>query len=169
MYFDAEVVFVTSHSLLFRLALAILCRVLSFSQISNLSSYNGAIEISTIYTSFNQSQDSRPAEDQSCDVIGWMKCRRSNFPLHQLAYDRVPESWKTQKWSWIYKPIRNERENVYSKFLLMKSLKKWFNFLPAFYLIIWLMISPKNFGKIGILKIWQLVSLWGVKTHFGKK
>ena len=39
-------------------------------------------------------------------------------------------------------------------------------FLPAFYLIIWLIASPKNFEKIAILKIWQLVFFWGVKTYF---
>ena len=32
MYFDAAVVFVTSHSLLFRLALAILCSLMRFQQ-----------------------------------------------------------------------------------------------------------------------------------------
>ena len=45
---------------------------------------------------------------------------------------------------------------------------KVFIFLPAFYLIIWLMKPPKNFEKISILKIWQLFSFWGIKTHFGK-
>ena len=30
------------------------------------------------------------------------------------------------------------------------------------------MRSPKNFEKIAILKIWQLVSFIGGKTHFGK-
>ena len=52
-----------------------------------------------------------------------------------------------------YRLITNERENVYSKILLMKSSKKYFIFSSACYLIIWLMISPKNFGKIGILNI----------------
>ena len=52
-----------------------------------------------------------------------------------------------------YRPITNERENVYSKFLLMKSSKKYFIFSSACYLIIWLMISLENFGKIGILNI----------------
>ena len=52
-----------------------------------------------------------------------------------------------------YRLIENERENVYSKFLQMKSSKKCFIFSSACYLIIWLMISPKNFGKKGILKI----------------
>ena len=54
------------------------------------------------------------------------------------------------------------------KNLLMKSSEIMFIFLPAFCLIIWLMASPKNFEKISILKLWQLVFFWGVKTHFGK-
>ena len=68
----------------------------------------------------------------------------------------------------MYRLITNERENVYSKFLLIKSSKKYYIFSSACYLIIWLMISPKNFEKKGILKIWQLVFLWGVKINFGK-
>ena len=42
---------------------------------------------------------------------------------------------------------------VNRKILLMKSSKKYFIFLLAFYRIMWLMISPKNFEKIAILKI----------------
>ena len=42
-------------------------------------------------------------------------------------------------------------------------------FLPAYFLIMWFMRSPKNFVKIAILKIWQLISFCCVKTHFGKK
>ena len=57
---------------------------------------------------------------------------------------------------------------VYSKNLLMKSSKNNFIFLLVFYLIMCLMKAPKNFGKIAILKIWELISLGGVKTHFGK-
>ena len=41
---------------------------------------------------------------------------------------------------------------VYSKILLMKSSRNNFVFLPAFYLIMWLMKASKNFGKITILK-----------------
>ena len=52
-----------------------------------------------------------------------------------------------------YRLIGNERENVYSKILLMKSSKKHFIILPAFYLTIWLMKQSKNFEKISILKI----------------
>ena len=53
-------------------------------------------------------------------------------------------------------------------FFINEKFKKYFIFLPAFYLIMCLMKSPKNFEKIAILKIWQLVSFWGVKTHFGE-
>ena len=31
------------------------------------------------YTSFNQSQDSWPVKNQSCDVFDWKKCKRSTF------------------------------------------------------------------------------------------
>ena len=55
------------------------------------------------------------------------------------------------------------------KNLLMKSSDIVFIFLPAFYLVIWLMTSPKNFEKMSILKIWQLVFFWCVETHFGEK
>ena len=52
-------------------------------------------------------------------------------------------------------------------FFLIKSLDIIFIFLPEFYLIIWLITSPKNFEKILILKTWQLVFFWGIKTCLG--
>ena len=57
---------------------------------------------------------------------------------------------------------------VISKKLLVKSSENGFIPVPAFYLIMCLMKAPKNFEKIAILKIWELVSLGGGKTHFGK-
>ena len=57
--------------------------------------------------------------------------------------------------------------NLNNFFLLMKSSEIIFNFSPAFYLIKWLMTSPKNFEKIPILKTWQMVFFWGIKTYFG--
>ena len=42
-------------------------------------------------------------------------------------------------------------------------------FSSAFYLIMCLMKSPKNFEKIAILKMWELIFFWGVKIHFGEK
>ena len=50
----------------------------------------------------------------------------------------------------------------------MISLKNDFIFSPAFYLIMCFMKASKNFGKIFILKTWELISLGYVKTHFGK-
>ena len=43
-------------------------------------------------------------------------------------------------------------------FYLVKSSKKYLILLPAFCLIMWLMKLPKNFEKIAILKIGELVS-----------
>ena len=51
---------------------------------------------------------------------------------------------------------------------LVKSSKNNFNFLPVFYLIMCLMKASIDIGKIAILTIWELVSLGGTKTHFGK-
>ena len=48
-------------------------------------------------------------------------------------------------------PIENNT-NLNSIFCLIKSSKIDFIFLPAFYPIMWLMASPKNFEKIAILK-----------------
>ena len=50
----------------------------------------------------------------------------------------------------------------------MKSSKKNFIFLLVFYLVMCLMKAPKNYEKIAILKTQELVSFWGIKTHFGK-
>ena len=55
------------------------------------------------------------------------------------------------------------------QFFINEKLKIFLIFSPAFYPIMCLMKSPKNFEKIAILKIWQLVSFWGVKIHFGEK
>ena len=66
---------------------------------------------------------------------------------HQGKFEDVQ---KKRAW---YRLIGNERENVYPKFLLVKSSKKVFIFLPAFYLIIWLINTPIFFEKIYILKL----------------
>ena len=63
---------------------------------------------------------------------------------------------------------RKWQKFTYSRNLLMKSSKDNFIFLLVFHLIMCLMNAAKNFGKIAILKIWELISLGGVKTHFGK-
>ena len=48
---------------------------------------------------------------------------------------------------------------LYSKILLVKTSENNFIFLPAFYLIMCLMKASNNFGKIAIMKIWELDSL----------
>ena len=56
---------------------------------------------------------------------------------------------------------------VFSKILLIKSSRNNFIFLPVICLM-YFMKSSKNFGKKAILKTWELISLGGVKTYFGK-
>ena len=95
-------------------------------------------------------------------------------PSSGLKTEHTASRWKLEIWarttcefiSKVWK-LKNGT-NLNSIFCLIKSSEIVFIFLPAFYLIIWLMASPKNFEKIAILKIWQLVFFWGVKIYFGK-
>ena len=57
---------------------------------------------------------------------------------------------------------------LYSKMILVKSSESNFVFLSVFHLVMWLMKTSKNFGKITILKIWEPISLGRVISHFGK-
>ena len=52
-----------------------------------------------------------------------------------------------------------------SKFTIVKgeTFRNYFIFSPAYSLIMWFIRSSKNFVKIAILKICQLISFWGVK------
>ena len=68
-----------------------------------------------------------------------------------------------------YSLIQFKGYNSKFKFFDGVQFRKYFISLPAFYLIIWLMESPKNFEKTSILKIWQLVFFRVVKTGFGEK
>ena len=69
-------------------------------------------------------------------VFGWLLC------------------WYCYK-AWFEK----KRTKLYSKVLLVKSLGNNFILLPVIYLFMWIMKASKNFGKISIRKIWQLISL----------
>ena len=65
------------------------------------------------------------------------------------------------------------RTKVSSDILIMKSSGNNLIFLPVFFLIMWVMKTLEskvleNFEKIFILKIWELISLGGVKSHFDK-
>ena len=78
---------------------------------------------------------------------------------------RIQNSWKNSQ----PKVCSVEKETKLNQvFCVIKSSKIIFIFLPEFYLIIWLMTSPKNFEKIPILKTWQQIFFWGIKTYFGK-
>ena len=65
--------------------------------------------------------------------------------------------------------IGNESDKSIINFSLIKSWKRYFISLYAFYPIMYLMKSPKKFEKIAILKIWRLVFFWGVKINLGEK
>ena len=67
-----------------------------------------------------------------------------------------------------YSLIQFKGYNSKFKFLDGVQFRKYFISLLAFYLIIWLMKSPKNFEKTSILKIWWLVFFRDGKTHFGE-
>ena len=90
--------------------------------------------------------------------------------LQLFLYDLLPKTKGTfcsyLLWSIVCSYIKVTKVN--SKMLLMKSSKKDFVFLPAFYLVMCLMKAPKNFWEIVIVKAQELVYFWGLKTRFGK-
>ena len=49
--------------------------------------------------------------------------------------------------------MRKKTELTISKNCINEKFKKQLYFLPVFYLIMWFMKAPKNFGKIITLKI----------------
>jgi len=66
-------------------------------------------------------------------------------------------------WSLIYWKQYKFKFNI----LLNKKFKNWFHFFTCISPD-YLMVSSKNFEKIAILKKWQLVFFWCVKTYFGE-
>ena len=122
------------------------------------------------YTVLQCSQAVWVVKDTACFCAG---LRSARLPWHKL-------DGKT--WFWIfficyfasfaglhYSLSHFKRDKRFFKKSLVKSSDNNFVFLPAFYLIIWVMTSLKVFLKTTILKIWQLVFFWGIKTHFGEK
>ena len=87
----------------------------------------------------------------------WHQSSSESFFYHNGAKFFMKYSLNAFKW---------QKSNI--KYLSMKSSEIVFIFLSAFYLIMWLMTSPKNFEKMSILKIWQLDFFWGVKIYLGK-
>jgi hypothetical protein len=99
--------------------------------------------------------------------------KHTSHGLYWLAYDMLLTKWEIFfKSLWPFSECKllfeMKMKKVYSKTLLMFSSGSNFIFLLVFYLIMWVMKAPKNFGKITILKIRELISLGGLKTHLGK-
>ena len=91
----------------------------------------------------------------------------TTFALWKLCYCcAIKGNFKKKKKRYSLSAFKCHKSNI--KNLLMKSSEIVLIFLPAFYLIIWLMKSLKNFEKISFLKIWQMVFFWGAKIYFGK-
>ena len=63
--------------------------------------------------------------------------------------------------------LEKNQTKVSHNILLMKRSADHFISLPVFYLITGVMTASKNSWKIAILKIWELISLRDIKTHFG--
>ena len=77
--------------------------------------------------------------------------------------------WKLQLRIWNLDSDSKRIRQKFYQFFINEKFKKISFFLCAFYLIMCLMKSPKNFEKIAILKMWELIFFWGVKIHFGEK
>ena len=101
--------------------------------------------------------------------------------IHCLIDFLHPFSWRLWRTGMLLSTnLKGHKPNVhYSEFTNHPKIKSSLNIsicqsklkhkcLPLDTLY-WLMISPNIFEKKGILKIFQLVFLWGVKTNFGRK
>ena len=91
-----------------------------------------------------------------------LKIRQPEPPSDPTSAEQRTKNWKKEKINW-------KQYKFKFNFWYNKNFQNCFIFLSAFYLTTYLMKSPKNFEKITILKIWELFSFWGVKTHFGEK
>ena len=61
---------------------------------------------------------------------------------------------------------KKTESTIFKNCINKKFRKQFYLFLIVLYLIMWLMKALKNFGKIAVLKIWELVFLGGVKTSY---
>ena len=64
--------------------------------------------------------------------------------------------------------MHKKTEKSKSRFFIYKKLKKQFYLFTCILNGYFFNESQKNFGEIAILKIWELISVGGAKTHFGK-
>ena len=91
-------------------------------------------------------------EEDNCNGYTWHGQYNKRLRLEQSWPGILNSNWK------------RIRQKCYQFFINEKFIS-----LPAFYLLICLMKTPKNFEKSAIFEIWQLVSFWGVKIHLEEK
>ena len=103
-----------------------------------------------------------------CHVLFFSLTRQSQSKTKTWGVSSVPFGVPFCLPVLFYSPFTYKCHKSNIKNLLMKSSEIVFIFLPAFYLIKWLITSPKNSEKISILKIWLLVFFRVVKLCFGK-
>ena len=117
------------------------------------------------------------------EFIQFFFIKNNSFREHFFHYSNFFLNYRISSYSFLgnysFLKVENVEIFMYSlsafkwhkssiKNLWVKSSEIELIFWPAFYLIIWLIASPKNFEKIAILKIWQLVFFGGVKIYFGE-
>ena len=109
-------------------------------------------------------------------VIQYVCLRNTTIPLstyvfgYLTRYDFDPPKKKLHDRTDAYKYIKTgllKRSQKCIQKISVTSSKNKIIFSHAFYLTLWLMKLPKHIQKIPILKTWQLVFFWGVKTYFG--
>ena len=70
----------------------------------------------------------------------------------------------------MYRLVRKKYDSFKLKIFINEKFWKMFHFFTCIlpdYVAHDVMKSQNNFEKIAILKIWELFSFWGAKTHFG--
>ena len=93
-----------------------------------------------------------PSASVSCEnSAAFQQSRRLFGQFGQLLWEKRSKIQLVKKVT--YSPFTYKCHKSNIKNLLMKSSEIVFIFLPAFYLIKWLITSPKNSEKISILKI----------------
>ena len=66
-----------------------------------------------------------------------------------------------------YRLVRKKYDSIIFKKIIREKFRNQLKFLSVFYHIMCLMKAFRSFGKIAILKIWELVSLVGILSLFG--
>ena len=121
------------------------------------------------YFCYNQTLSARIHEQKSHRFqIGFKNLvLASGYLFSDMAHFAAIFLRKNKSTSEINSDWKRIRQKYY-QFFINEKFKKNFICLPVFYLLMCLMKPSKNFEKISIFEMWQLVSFWGVKIHFGE-